>query len=67
MSVFRLQERIPSLPSNEVSPRVSVHRLEKEQWLKGTRPVHLHCLWSLVLISDSFYVLRRDEAIQKEA
>jgi hypothetical protein len=67
MSVFSLQERIPSPPSNEVIPRISFHRLEKEQRLKGTRPVHLHCLWSLVLISDSFYVQRRDEAIKDEA
>jgi hypothetical protein len=56
MSVFRLQERIESHPSNEVIRRASIHGLEKEQQLKGTSPVHLHCPWSLVLISDSFCV-----------
>jgi hypothetical protein len=49
MPVFRLKERIPSSPSNEVIPRVLFHRLEKEEQLKGTRPVHLHCPWSVVL------------------
>jgi hypothetical protein len=51
-----MQERIESHPSNEISRRASIHGLEKEQRLKGTSPVHLHCPWSLVLISDSFCV-----------
>jgi hypothetical protein len=35
--------------------------LEKEQRLKGTSPVHLHCPWSLVLISDSFCLCAKGE------
>jgi hypothetical protein len=34
MSVFRLQERIPGHPSNEVTPRAPSHRLEKESVTK---------------------------------
>jgi hypothetical protein len=60
MSVFRLQEKIPSPPSNEAIPKVSFHRLEKEK-------VHTVPGRSLVLISDSFYVQRRDKAIKDEA
>ena len=56
MSVFRLQERIECHPSTEVIRRASIHGLEKDSRLKGTSPVHLHCPWSLVLISDSLYV-----------
>ena len=56
MSVFRLQERIESHPSTEVIRKASIHGLEKDSRLKGTSPVHLHCPWSLVLISDSFCV-----------
>ena len=33
-----------------------MYGLEKDSRLKGTSPVHLHCPWSLVLISDSLYV-----------
>jgi hypothetical protein len=66
MSVFRLQERIESHPSNEVIRRASIYGLEKEQRLKGTSPVLLHCPWSLVLISDSFCVQKRDKAIKDE-
>jgi hypothetical protein len=47
MSVFRLQEGIESPPSIEVIRRASIYGLER---------VHLHCPWSLVLISDSLYV-----------
>ncbi len=67
MSVFRLQERIESHPSTEVIRKASIHGLEKDSRLKGTSPVHLHCPWSLVLISDSFCVQRRDEEIQQDA
>jgi hypothetical protein len=56
MSVFRLQERTESHPSNEVIRRASIHGLEKDSRLIGTSPVHLHFPWSLVLISDSFCV-----------
>ena len=56
MSVFRLQERIESHPSTEVIRKASIHGLEKDSRLKGTSPVHLHCPWSLVLISDSLCV-----------
>jgi hypothetical protein len=56
MSGFRLQERIESPHSIEVIRGASIYGLEKEQRLKGTSPVHLHCPWSLVLISDSLYV-----------
>jgi hypothetical protein len=44
-----------------------MYGLEKDSRLKGTSPVHLHCPWSLVLISDSFCVQRRDKAIQQDA
>jgi hypothetical protein len=44
-----------------------MHGLEKDSRLTGTSPVHLHCPWSLVLISDSFCVQRRDKAIKDEA
>ena len=44
-----------------------MYGLEKDSRLKGTSPVHLHCPWSLVLISDSFCVQRRDKAIKDEA
>jgi hypothetical protein len=66
-------------PSAGEDTRPPFHRVHSEGFIspprkrtmtkrpKGTRPVHLHCLWSLVLISDSFYVQRRDEAIKDEA
>jgi hypothetical protein len=56
MSGFRLQEGIESHPSNEVIRRASIYGLENDSRLTGTSPVHLHCPWSLVLISDSFCV-----------
>jgi hypothetical protein len=67
MSVFRLQERIEGHPPNEVIRRASIYGLEKDSRLTGTSPVHLHCSWSLVLISDSFCVQRRDKAIENGA
>jgi hypothetical protein len=56
MSVFRLQKRTESHPPNEVIRRTSIYGLENDSRLAGTSPVHLHCPWSLVLISDSFCV-----------
>jgi hypothetical protein len=67
MSGFRLQERIESHPPNEVIRGASIYGLEKDSRLAGTSPVHLHCPWSLVLISDPFCVQRRDKAIENEA